>query len=337
MRAFHSARLAPLLCLTATLAAAQKPGAYHEQIRVPRQRVLMEALPPPKSDAHGHPPDNRTGSSPCGNTRYYATYINCTGTQTQPATRQSPPSQSFGAGLFGGIPIWSLNGPAARQVSEQLDRNGPQFPESLRMSDFRVTGFARGLWPVVVDYEAEPGAHVLLTVVTQNAPPAQAILAVPQTGRGLQLLRLPAEFGTTLKIATFSIDATASATDQEPRYLRVYGFGCGPKAVGSVAIDELRFGPGAVSATDPETHFGFHTHTTFDKMKAEFMQVRHPPRSGWLDELGRLKGGWSVGLGVARCAPYGLLQNCPTAPSATSCSRMYVRTCSSSNPTVDTA
>jgi len=31
--------------------------------------------------------------------------------------------------------------------------------------------------------------------------------------------------------------------------------------------------------------------------------VRHPPQSGWLDELGRLKGGWSIGLGVARCAP----------------------------------
>jgi hypothetical protein len=32
--------------------------------------------------------------------------------------------------------------------------------------------------------------------------------------------------------------------------------------------------------------------------------VRHPPQSGWLDELGRLKGGWCDRLGVARCAPY---------------------------------
>jgi hypothetical protein len=31
--------------------------------------------------------------------------------------------------------------------------------------------------------------------------------------------------------------------------------------------------------------------------------VRHPPQSGWLDELGRLKGGRAMGLGVARCAP----------------------------------
>jgi hypothetical protein len=31
--------------------------------------------------------------------------------------------------------------------------------------------------------------------------------------------------------------------------------------------------------------------------------VRHPPQSGRLDELGRLKGGRAMGLGVARCAP----------------------------------
>ncbi len=31
-------------------------------------------------------------------------------------------------------------------------------------------------------------------------------------------------------------------------------------------------------------------------------EVRHPPRSGWLDELGRLKGGRAMGLDAARCA-----------------------------------
>ncbi len=31
-------------------------------------------------------------------------------------------------------------------------------------------------------------------------------------------------------------------------------------------------------------------------------RVRHPPRSGWLDELGRLKGGRAMGLDAARCA-----------------------------------
>jgi hypothetical protein len=175
--------------------------------------------------------------------------------------------------LLAGVAIASLADNTAHDASQQLSRNGPQFPSNLRMSDFRVTGFAKGGWPVVIDYEADPGAYVLLTVVTQNAPPAQAVLVVPPAGRHLQLLRLPAEFGATRKIADFSIEATTSATDPTPRFLRIFGFGCGPKAVGSVAIDELRFGPQAVSASDQETHFGFHAHTNFDKMKAEFMQV----------------------------------------------------------------
>ena len=74
-----------------------------------------------------------------------------------------------------------------------------------------------------------------------------------------------------------------------------------------------------------------------EKAQVTTNKVRHPPRSGWLDELGRLKGGWSIGEGVARCAPYWSVQNSPPDPSASSCSRMYLRTCSSSNPTVETA
>jgi hypothetical protein len=35
-----------------------------------------------------------------------------------------------------------------------------------------------------------------------------------------------------------------------------------------------------------------------EKRKLE-KQVRYPPRSGWLDEWGRLKGGSPVGSGVA--------------------------------------
>ncbi len=41
----------------------------------------------------------------------------------------------------------------------------------------------------------------------------------------------------------------------------------------------------------------------------EMMEVRHPPQSGWLDGLGRLKGGRWLYLGVARCAPQFTVQN----------------------------
>jgi NADPH:quinone reductase len=50
------------------------------------------------------------------------------------------------------------------------------------------------------------------------------------------------------------------------------------------------------------------SYTEYDVVKAAEIaplpdEVRHPPQSGWLDELGRLKGGRAMGLGVARCAP----------------------------------
>jgi hypothetical protein len=42
-------------------------------------------------------------------------------------------------------------------------------------------------------------------------------------------------------------------------------------------------------------------HTDYDY---EVFLSQTPPAKRVLDELGRLKGGWAMGLGVARCAPY---------------------------------
>jgi hypothetical protein len=47
-----------------------------------------------------------------------------------------------------------------------------------------------------------------------------------------------------------------------------------------------------------------------------------PPQSGWLEELGRLKGGRAKCLGVARCAPVSHLQKLPFLLSVASCSRI---------------
>ena len=229
-----------------------------------KQRVPLKPLPPPPENSHGHGPDSRTGNLPTAPARTTADNGNPHGIGLP---------LGIGVGALAGITIWTLAENSAHNVTDRLSKEGPQFPESLRMSDFQVTGLAKGGWPVVVDYDAQPGSYVLLTIVTQNAPPAEAVLTVPRSGRRLQVLSLPTDFGTVLKSASFSIKATASATDPTPRYLRIYGFGCGKKAVGSVAIDELQFSPGAITASQPETHFGFHTHTNFDKMKAEFMQV----------------------------------------------------------------
>ena len=58
----------------------------------------------------------------------------------------------------------------------------------------------------------------------------------------------------------------------------------------------------------------------------ELQKSDTPPQSGWLDELGRLKGGRPICPGVALSAPNLKVQNCPLLPSALSCSRMYMCT-----------
>ena len=61
-----------------------------------------------------------------------------------------------------------------------------------------------------------------------------------------------------------------------------------------------------------------------------------PRRAGGLMSWAASK---AVDYGSRRRAlrAYFLLQKLPLLPSAASCSRMYGRTCSNSNPTVDTA
>jgi transposase len=65
----------------------------------------------------------------------------------------------------------------------------------------------------------------------------------------------------------------------------------------------------AILVTRPADKINDEQQQLLDRIAMQCPEVRHPPRSGWLDELGRLKDGRSLGLGVARCAPYWVVQN----------------------------
>ncbi len=63
----------------------------------------------------------------------------------------------------------------------------------------------------------------------------------------------------------------------------MYGFGAGPRAIGSVAIDHLTFMPkpsgqaspatNIISKREPKAEISFHARTHFDKVNAEFILV----------------------------------------------------------------
>jgi hypothetical protein len=72
MRSFHTTFVAALLCSGLMVAPAQnqrKTKNYQPPPSLSAKRVPMKSLPPPPPEAHGHPPDNRPGMSPCSNAR----------------------------------------------------------------------------------------------------------------------------------------------------------------------------------------------------------------------------------------------------------------------------
>ena len=223
--------------------------------------------------SHGHAPETGSGTPPCGYRN-----INCGSNESGPQSHHDDHTGrnvavGVGAGALAGLILYKIATHRSDHI-RTLSEKGPQFAELVHMSKFQVTGFVKGSWPVVLDYEAEPGASVLLTIAAEGSAPLTATLPTQQTGRQMVRVMVPAALGTDLKIADYTIVSTRSQSDPRLVYFRVYGFGAGPRAVGSVAIDQLKFGPRVITASHSETQIGFHAHTTFDKVRAEFMQLQ---------------------------------------------------------------
>lgn len=252
----------------------------------PSQPVYVQI--PPKN--HGHSSDNRSGTQPCATVAYCPPAATPRQTSASNDPRTSGDSRTggdrrtgddhhsdkalaigLGTGIFAGALIAGLA--HGSEPINKLSDKGPQFPQTLHMSRFKVTGFVKGGWPLVLDYEAAPSTYAVLTIVAARAEPYSVLIPTENAGRRYIVLRIPETLGDALLVGDFTIVASASASDSSPRYFRVYGFGCGRKAVGSIAIDQLTFNPQTITAAHSDTQFGFHTHENFDRLKAEFMQV----------------------------------------------------------------
>jgi hypothetical protein len=156
-----------------------------------------------------------------------------------------------------------------------LDKEGPQFPDAYNMSDFSIEAYAKGNWPMVIDFELEQRSVVLVTIIMEGVEPFYYYLNGNALARHQEKLTIPERFGNTAKPATYSIRGlSANFGEAKPVYLRLFGIGAGPKAVGSLKIDELRFQPGKIRPQQKEkASFSFHSHEDFTKAEAEFWQV----------------------------------------------------------------
>ena len=262
-----------ILACTLVLALAAGPcldAQYRTKSTTSNKPPTTNQPPSNNQPPSRHPPDKRTGTPPCG---YYDANVKCVPPDTTRPHDNTARNVGIGVGLglLTGLVIAGIAHHSAAGV--KLSDNGPQFPDMLHESTFHVTGFVHGGWPLVVDYEPTAGSYLVLTVATPGIQPFTQVLSTQTRARYLQILNIPTEFGADLRIADFSLQSTRSQSDPTLTYLRVYGIGCGPRAVGSVAIDQLHFGPQSISGSSPQTQLSFHSHTKFDNVRSEFMQV----------------------------------------------------------------
>jgi hypothetical protein len=203
-------------------------------------------------------------------------------------TRADPPIEQPGSSghelrdsLFaggGGLLAGLLIGQAMHGNSDPvklLSDHGPQCPDLYSMSALTVLGLVKGNWPMVLDYELhEPGIY-LVTVSVEGLAPFSYLLDGNKTGHQQQIFQLPSRFGAQPQSATCTLRALSSTPGEaRPTFVRVFGWGCGPRAVGSVAIDQVRFTPPSVRPRDKQAVlYGFHSHADFEKVTAEFERV----------------------------------------------------------------
>mgnify|MGYP001391923546 CR=1 FL=1 len=222
-----------------------------------------------------------------------------------PCPRERGSRSSAGAGV--GIDLVELFRNAARpEMADRLSDGGPRFQEVFSLACVPVHGFVRGGWPLVIDYQAEEGTAVSVEIHVADRDPV--VLPLPGGGeRHLQKLELPRSLGDKLSPALFLVRAVRDqpGTPALGR-LRTYGLGAGPRAVGSVAIDQVEFHPGELRLGRKDTaNYSFHSRSDFNRAAAEILRL--DDRNGDLQvRLARsipIAGGLAAGTWVGREQP----------------------------------
>lgn len=163
-----------------------------------------------------------------------------------------------------------------RSEMTKISDGGPRLGREFYVNRFEFKAFARGGWPCVVDYDLPSNTDAVFTVRHENGQTHEVHLDPGRVGNWEAKFDLPVSFGN-LSVATYGMNVAVGASAQ-PQVFRLYAIGCGPKAVGSVTIDQLRFGPKLIklSVSDLST-YGFRARQTFNKVRAEFMQTTVEP------------------------------------------------------------
>ncbi|HKI10656.1 MAG TPA: hypothetical protein VKA02_00985 [Candidatus Acidoferrum sp.] len=163
---------------------------------------------------------------------------------------------------------------AAEARASQIDKKGPQEPAVFSMSSFTVMGFAKGNWPIVIDYLLEQDSLLIVVIAPEGSEPIIYRLN-GRKGHWQNRLSLPAQLGDKPLVAQYAIRALDDTVGQiGPSHLHVHGIAAGPKAVGSIGIDRVDFSPPAISTEQGQkARYLFHSISDFKNVEVDFIRL----------------------------------------------------------------
>ncbi len=165
-------------------------------------------------------------------------------------------------------------GGASEARATLLDKKGPQVLPVFSMSAFSVMGFATGNWPVVYDYFLEQDSLLIAVVAPEGSEPIIYRLN-GKKGHWQARLTLPGQLGKEPRVAQYVIRSLDENLGQiRPSHFHLHGIAAGPKAVGSIGIDQVSFSPAVVHpARGEKARYMFHSISDFKNVEVDFVRV----------------------------------------------------------------
>lgn len=225
-------------------------------------------------------------------------------------------SESHGSGGGGDWPLWLIpagiaviGGVAAIMTPDLADflaEQGPQLPPTFTMNSLVITGLVQGNWPVVLDFQAAQGTSLLTEVCTTDDEPYRYRIDVTETGRKWQFFTLPAQFGDKPKPGAIKILAEGKSRNESEKQVpfQMIGLGAGPRAKGSVTIDQLEF---RLLENQKNAFYRYFAHQPFNTVSPEILRYKREAegigveRVWWRDQEHLIQG---ISLGLQQPAQW---------------------------------
>jgi len=213
-----------------------------------------------------------------------------TGTQT--TREQRVPSGRGGGFSFGFDLTCLLTGCAKDRIASSepgdaasLAKSGPKIPDKYSMSGLVMQALVKGGAPFVIDYDTR---QALLRIEMKVEGSEPFVYTIKANGPAQKIFRLPDSFGADPRPAVISVHAVMDQPGAEtPAPLRINGMGMGEKAVGSITIDQVSFGPSEVRIGHfDKARYSFHSRSDFNRVVAEFARLEN--RNGIIQVVERV-------------------------------------------------